>query len=162
MLRTTIAAVLGYVVMVIGVLSGITGVWFAMGNAFAFEGDSVVASLPWSLTMLGVGFLAACLGGVVAAVVGGPRRKNAVKTLIGMIVILGFLTAASQWNLPVKELPESKSIADLTFMEAGQYARSPNWYNVAIVIVGMIGVWLSGLVLCRRPEERGFDPATKV
>ena len=150
MFRTVVSAILGYVVMVIVVMLGIAGVWFSMGNEFAFEGETVRASVAWSSTMLGVGFFAACLGGVVAAIVGGPRSSNAVNVLIGMVAILGVLTAASQWNLPIQELPEGKVIGELTFFEAGEFARSPNWYNVAIVIVGMIGVWIGGAVLCRK------------
>ncbi len=158
MIRAVIAAFLGYVVTVICVMAGIATVWYSLGNAFAFDGETTTASTGWSLLMLICGFAAAIVGGCAAAKIGGPKGRLAVRVLLGLIIVLGCLTFYAQMNATPMPLPEGVAIQDLTFMEAGQYAVSPMWYNVAIVIVGGIGVWLGGRICLPSVDRDAVEP----
>ncbi len=144
MIRAIFAAFLGYVVMVACVMAGIAIVWNVFGNEFAFSGESTEASLGWSLLALLSGLVAAVMGGYVAALVGGPKGWLAVRVLIALILLFGGLTIVMQFGAEPLPLPDGVSIRDLDFFEAGQYAVSPMWYNFAIVVVGLIGVWSGG------------------
>jgi hypothetical protein len=147
MLRAIAGAVVGYIVMAMVVVLGIAMVWNTMGNEFAFAGESNVASTPWSLCMLSFGAAAAVCGGMVASAIGGVRRLLSIKILLGLIVVLGALTLVGQMASTPKTLPEGTSIRDLTFFEAGEFAVSPAWYNIAVIFVGAAGVWYGGQIL---------------
>jgi hypothetical protein len=153
MVKPILSAVLGYVVMVICVLLGIATVWFAMGPQFAFDGESVNASVNWSLSMIGCGLIAAMIGGFVAAKTAGSSRSRALQCLIALVIVLGLVTFVMQRSSEPQPLPEGMTIETLTFQDAGKYAVSPTWYNVAIVIVGVIGVWIGGRMAGAPPEN---------
>lgn len=151
-MRTVLAVIAGYVVMVAGVLLGIAVIWFSLGAKFAFDGNTAEASIGWSMTMLIAGFMAAVVGGIAAGKVAGEtRRSAATKGLVGLIVVFGMLTVITQLMSAPAPLPEGKTIENLTFTEAGQYARSPTWYNVGIVVVGVAGV-IVGSKAIRQPQ----------
>ena len=105
------------------------------------------------MIFLAAGFVAAIVVGIVASVV--ASRANQKRTIIGLLTlmfILAVITAALQMSAPVVPLPDGKTIGSLTFAEAGQYARSPNWYNIAIIFVGMAGV-ITGAKLVAKPDH---------
>lgn len=153
MLRTILGVIAGYLSMTVFVVTSIAITWFGLGPEFAFQGDSVAASTGWSLIILAAGFVAAIVGGLVASLVAGKaNQKRTIIGLLSLMCILGTMTAAFQMITPVVPLPDGKTIATLTFAEAGQYARSPNWYNVAIIFVGIAGV-LTGAKLVAKPDQ---------
>ena len=143
MVRVVLGVIVGYLVAAIVSMIGIVVVWSILGASGAFKTGTVEASTPWSIGVLAGGFVAAIVGGLVAAVVGGARAGTAVKALAGLILILGFAMAALQLAAPKPEPPDKDS-ATFTFMEAGQYARSPNWYNFSLPVIGAIGVLIGG------------------
>ncbi len=141
MLRTILAVIGGYVVMVCFVILGIATVWFGMGNSFAFVGETSEASLGWSLLILAAGFIASIAAGIVATLIAGQmNRQNATRGLMGLIVGLGLLTAVMNLMKEPKTLPQGKTIQDLSFVEAGEFAHSPTWYDFAIIGAGVAGV----------------------
>ncbi len=144
MIRAIVAAVVGYVGMVCVVMLGIAATWFSLGNEFAFAGETVYASQGWTIASLVGGAVAAVFGGRLATLVSRKKPVLATKILIGLVIVLGAITIAMNLTTDVPELPEGTKIADLDFLEAGQYARSPMWYHFAIVIVGVIGVSCGG------------------
>lgn len=147
-MRAAIAIILGYVVMVIVVMLGIAATWFSLGAEFAFDDETFGASTGWSLIMLLAGFIAAIVGGITAAIVAGPQKRPvAIKGLVGLIIALGLLTLIMQLTATPAPIPEGKTIENLTFAEAGQYAVSPTWYNVGIIIVGAAGVIVGSKII---------------
>jgi len=161
MFRAVISAFLGYAAMVACVVASIAGLWYAFGNGFAFAGDTTSASTQWSLAVLACGLMAAVIGGCVAAMLGGPKGGLAVRVLIGMILIFGILSLVTQSGSDPIPLPPGKSVQDLDFVDAGRYAVSPMWYNVAVVVAGGIGVWFGGrLCLGRFTVNRETPLAT--
>lgn len=144
MVRAILAAVGGYVFMVMIVMTGIAAVWFSMGNQFAFDGESNRASMKWTLAMLASGLVASIAGGLFASLVGGTKGNSAVRILLGIVLVLGLLSLAAQLVAEPPMMPEGTKVADLTFVEAGTYAVSPMWYNVAIIFVGLGGTCFGG------------------
>ena len=150
MIRITLAVILGYVAMVILVVTGIALCWYLLGSTFAFEKGTNQASLGWSLINLFSGLLAAIVGGWVAATIAREKRNFAIKSLLTFIIAFGLFSAMMQLMLPPSVLPEGKTIHDLSFAEAGEYARSPTWYNFTIILVGVFGI-LIGSKLAKAP-----------
>ncbi len=88
-----------------------------------------------------IGGLAAICGGFVASMIDKCEKKTGPKILVGFIVVVGVLVAVAQMSATPKPLPEGTKIADLGFVEAGQYATSPTWYNWLIPLIGAAGAW---------------------
>jgi hypothetical protein len=154
MLRAIASAILGYVVMAAGVIGGIAALWFSLGSRFAFADNSSMASTQWSVATLLMGFLAALVGGSVATKAGGPVAQRAVRILVILLLVLGTAQWVMQFDRAPAPLPPGKTLDDLTFMEAGQYAVSPSWYNAAIVLVGAVGVAIGGHCCSRAQPEQ--------
>jgi len=144
MFRNILGAVVGYVVMAALAILAISLTWFGLGAEFAFKDSTLEASAGWSSIMLVSGLVAAVIGGLTANAIGRPGTSSA-KILIGIVLVLGAVSAFMQLGTEVMDLPPGTSVSDLAFSEAGQYARSPLWYTVLIPLVGAFGVWLGGL-----------------
>ncbi|MDH3236851.1 MAG: hypothetical protein OEQ29_25305, partial [Alphaproteobacteria bacterium] len=141
-LRSTLAAIAGYVVIVIVVMGSIALTWAAVGGAGAFAGEGPAPSAVWMASIVASGFLAAVAGGWVARRIG--RSATAVNILIGLILVLGVVSALTARAQYEKRESVDKPVAEMTFMEAGQHARQPAWYNWTIPIIGMVGAWIGG------------------
>ncbi|MDX1501565.1 MAG: hypothetical protein R3325_04315 [Thermoanaerobaculia bacterium] len=142
MLRKILAAILGYVVIVVIALAGIGVAWMILGGEGAFRGEGPEPSTPWIALNVIVGFLAALVAGWTARRVG--RSSLSVNLLIGIVLVLGLLLAAvAQWG-PDDRPPVGKPVAEMSFTEAGEHARQPDWYNWVIPLVGAAGVCLGG------------------
>lgn len=154
MWRVIVGPILGYIAMVAVVIGCIAATWFSLGPGFAFDNESFSASLGWTITMLVSGFLAAIVGGVVAKLVGGSEYgEKAVLALAGLILVLGIVTIVAQSMSPPVEVPEGLKTSDVSFAEAGQYAKSPTWYNYAIIVVGMAGAIIGGKLLSKNSSS---------
>lgn len=138
--RNILAAAGGYVVMVIVVFAGIGIAWALLGASGAFAGDTPSPSTTWLAGNLISGFVAAFAGGWTARRIG--KSTGAVSILIGFILVLGVVSAVFGPDPPGE--PLGKPVADLTFIEAGQYAVQPTWYNWIVPIIGAVAAWLGG------------------
>lgn len=143
-IRNILGVILGYAAMVVVVVFGMYVAWMILGPEGAFDGESTTASGTWSAINCLGGAIAAFVGGVVTGLV-GHNKKLTVFCLAGLVVALGFTVAAFMtFNTEVVALPDGKKIADLTFSEAGQVARSPDWYNYVIPLIGAFGILAGG------------------
>lgn len=140
--RSILAAILGYVCMVLFVMLGAVVQWLILGAAGAFEPGSTVASTNWAVASCISGLIAALAGGFLAASIDRVGKQRGVKILIGLVLAIGLLTAVGTMMGEPKQLPEGKNLADLGFVEAGQYATSPTWFNWVIPVLGAIGAWI--------------------
>lgn len=144
MARALIAVVLGVFVMVAVNMLGIAGMWFGLGWRFAFEGEGPRASIAWIFGMLAGGLFGTFVGGYLCAWMSGGRRRGALISL-SCVALLMALLGAMMGNAPKQSrLPEGKTVGDLSFAEAGEYAVSPPWYYVTCGILGPVCVWLGG------------------
>lgn len=142
MLRSVLAAVGGYIVMVIVVISGLGIAWMILGGSGAFAGEGPDPSTAWMAFSLAFGLIGAVAGGFVAGGVG--RSMTAVKILIGVLLVLGVYLALTADSNLADRTPIDKPVAEMSFTEAGQHARQPAWYNWVIPLVGAAGVWIGG------------------
>ena len=142
MLRKILAALLGYVVIVVIALAGIGIGWTILGGQGAFEGEGPQPSTVWILLNLAIGLVAAVVAGRVAAVVGGS--SSSAKILAGIVLVLGFLLAAAAQFAPVERQPIDKPVAEMSFREAGEHAEQPGWYNWIMPLLGAAGVLFGG------------------
>lgn len=142
MLRSILAAVVGYVALVLVVLAGIGVAWLALGGAGAFDGEGPAPSTPWMALNLLSGLIAAVVGGLVARRIGGSQL--AVRILVGIVLVLGLVTAVMAGSAKGDREPLDKPVAEMSFQEAGQHAVQPAWYNWIIPLVGAAGVLIGG------------------
>lgn len=146
MLRSILAAIAGYIALVIVVFTGIGLAWMILGGGGAFGGEGPYPSSAWLVFSIVSGFLGSVVAGWVALRIGGTA--TAVKVLLALVVVLGLYSAlTAEANYAGRE-PIDKPVAEMTFMEAGQHAKQPTWYNWVIPLVGAVGV----LVGARRRE----------
>lgn len=138
--RNILAAVGGYVVMVIVVMAGIGVAWTILGGGGAFDGEGPRPSTAWMAGNIVTGFIAAFAGGWAARKMG--TSATAATILIGLVLVLGVISAVAAMGTEAQ--PLGKPVADLTFFEAGAYAAQPAWYNWLMPAIGAIGVWLGG------------------
>ena len=140
MLRSILAAIGGYAVMIVIVLAGIGVAWMALGAAGAFSGEGPAPSTPWIILNVLSGFIAAFIGGLVARRIGGSQ--TAVRILIGLVLVVGFALAAlgGLAEPPVSDKP----VTEMSFSEANQHAQPPAWYNWLLPVIGAAGVLFGG------------------
>ena len=91
MLRTIGAVIVGYIVMAIVVFLLLTLAYLALGAEGAFETSSFKVTKTWVLISAVSGFIAACLGGIVCAVM--AKGSKAPMILAAVVFILGILLA---------------------------------------------------------------------
>jgi hypothetical protein len=142
--RAIVGAIVGYIVIIAIVIGGLFAAWAVLGGSGSFEGDGPYPSSAWNAAALASGFIAAIAGGWVARKLG--RSALGVKILVGLMLVLGLygaLTAEASYQKRSAEAV-AKPASELTFMEAGQVAKNPAWYNWVIPFVGVAGALLGG------------------
>src|SRR6201988_2308702 len=108
MLRSIVAVVVGFVVMAVIIIAA-DMLAFAFPK-FAFDAsDSCQVTTNWMVMMLGVGFLAAVLGGWLAATTGREARGNPVLALAALVLILGVGCAVMGQMRPREDPPADTS-----------------------------------------------------
>ncbi len=147
MLRTVLGALIGYLVIAVITLLGVAGLWVVLGAEAAFREGTTVASNLWAGANCVIGLVAAIMGGLVAAAIGRHPTRLPVKVLAGLVLLLGMILAFRQLDVQPDPLPEGKTVAELTFVEAGTVAVSPTWYNFAIPLIGTLGVLMGGYLV---------------
>jgi len=141
-MRTVLAVIAGYAVIFIFIVTAFTLAYMAGGANFAFQGESLNVTAGWLVMATVMNFVAACLGGWIAAVIAKGKSPSAVKALAALLLVLGLGIAA--WNLTAERPGPAKPISELTSSEAAQFAAQPHWYNFLIPFIGFAGVLLGG------------------
>ncbi|MFN7629007.1 MAG: hypothetical protein ACK5PZ_19440 [Pirellula sp.] len=153
MVRAILSAVVGYILMVAISIAGVAATWFGLGPRFAFVGETNQASLGWSLLQLGCGCIAAIAAGALTTKLAGKEHAKGLQIFVAMLVFLGLLSLITTTYSNPTELPPGKTIDTLSFSEAGQYARSPLWYLIAIIFVVCAGAKIGSLVSVSREPK---------
>lgn len=150
--RTILAVVVGYTSMFALVVMSLGLAWWVLGAKGAFAGEGPYLSIAWLAFSIGGGFVAAVVGGFMARRLGGP---GAVKGLLVLLLVLGLFSAltaekayerrqaAAQTAVESAEIA-GKPVTELSFVEAGQVAKNPPWYNWVIPLIGAAGVLIGG------------------
>jgi hypothetical protein len=135
MVKNALAAILGYVVMVLVVFATFSLMWALLGPEGAFEPASWDVAPAWIGGSVVLGFVAALAGGAVCARVQADPRG--VLVLIGLVIVLGILSA----------LPEAADVAaprpdDVSMTDAMSNASQPAWVAWLNPLIGALGAWL--------------------
>ena len=148
MWRTIGGAAAGYIFMAIFLSVTFGLLWVVLGREFAFRPGSLEVTVGWILVSLPLSLVAAVFGGWMAAHVG--RSERAVKALAGLVLVLGFLSAALQINKPGLSADEQAAVlekveqGEMGNLAVGQYARQPAWFALLLPLVGAGGVFVGG------------------
>lgn len=154
MLRSILAVILEYIVMFAVVVVGLSAAFIALGTDRSFQPGTYDITPLWGGIMMGIGLLAALIGGVGCALI-ARRGSKAPVGLAVFVVIMGVLSAVMAMGA---EDPGSRA-ADVPTFEAASKAQQPMWTLVANPVVGVIGVLL-GAKLTGRGSSRQGTPST--
>ncbi|MEN8375091.1 MAG: hypothetical protein ABFS34_06530 [Gemmatimonadota bacterium] len=131
-LKNIVAAVFGYLVMVVVVFVAFTIVWQILGPDGAFEPGSWDVSGAWIAASIVLGLVAAVAGGWSCARM--APNQNALYILIALIVVLGVLSALPEAGLALGPRPE-----DVSMFEAMGSVAQPRWVAWLNPVIGVIG-----------------------
>jgi hypothetical protein len=132
--------VLGYLAMVLWVMATFTALWLVLGQEAAFRPGTSQVTGAWLAGSLPLAFLGAVLGGWAAFRIGRERGRGAVAWLIGVVLVVGLVSAVTTMGAE----PAGPPPAGLGPFEAASQAVQPLWYAWLMPFVGAAGVWLGG------------------
>jgi hypothetical protein len=136
MLRNILAVIVAYVAMFIVVAVFMSLAWVLMGAEGAFKDASWDVSMGWIVVSTIISIGAAIIGGVVCGMV--SRRSAAARNgLIGLVIVLGVLTAVMQFG---SEGPEDPRPEGVSMTEGASNIRQPGWVMVVNPIIAVCGV----------------------
>ncbi len=154
MIRSILGVILGYLVMALVVMAGLTVAYLALGPDRTFRPGTYEITTAWLAVWGPVSLVAAIVGGVVCAKVSAHRTPAAV-VLAGLVLVLGGVTAAAQISAEPPTGDAAVRTGDTPNFEAMTNARSPDWVHLANPILGAAGVLLGASI-----AGRGSKPAS--
>ena len=140
-MRNIGGAVLGWVVMFVGVVILFSVLWMVLGAEGSFQPEGWEISGMWALGSIVVGLLAALAGGFVCSKVAADSRG--VWMLVALVVILGVADALTGALVVEGTRPEGVSMT-----EAMMSAQQPKWIAWLNPVLGAVGA-LFGARLAR-------------
>ena len=147
MVRKIAGVVGGYLVMVVFVFATFLIAYVAMGTGGAFQPGSYEVTGLWVAISVGLGLIAAIIGGHICSKI--APRSRAPLALALLVLILGLALAVPALRAP-DEGPAIRT-GEVGNLEAMQHARQPDWMLIANPIIGFIGVLIGAR--WRRPQE---------
>ncbi len=145
-MRDIVGVIVGYLSIAAIAVVGVLIAWQLFGVEGAFEGKTTTASSTWSIVNCSFGLIAAVIGGIVAALI-SYHKNGTVLALAALVLVFGAISAIVIMNTDPVALPDGMQISDLSVVEAGAVARSPDWYNFTIPVIGVIGVFSGGCII---------------
>lgn len=137
MFKNVLSVILGYVVMVILVMTLYTGIMMALGTETIYSAPgSWVPSDLWSALSLVVGLVAALAGGWVCFAI--AKQVKPLLWLMGLVGALGAMTVATAATTAPPSEPRP---ANITPMDAAEKSVTPVPVAIGHVLVGLVGVF---------------------
>src|SRR5687768_8774995 len=137
--RNIIGGIVGYVVLFIVMFATCSTAYLVVGTDNGFAPGNYNVTMTWILVSSVFAFLAAVVGGYVAAIIG--RGAGAAKILAGIILVMGLLSivivAASTRSAEART-------ADTPNMEAMTKAQTPLWAAGLSTLIGIAGAIVGG------------------
>ena len=134
MLRNILAAIVGYIAMAAALFALFSLLWLTLGPSRAFQPGSWEVSGGWAIGSIVLGLVAAYIGGLACARMAHDRRAATI--LIGLVIVLGVVTALMPVEVATGMRPD-----DVSMMEATAGARQPAWVTWLNPVIGVVGVW---------------------
>ena len=126
--RALVAFLLSFFLLGLSLFGCIVTMWFSGGSDFAFEGNGPEASIGWVFGMLFGCFVGSWAAGIVGRLIVGWTGAKSLRATTAAVVLFLMFNIFARWMQGPVSLPEGKSVGDLTFSEAGDYAVTPLWY----------------------------------
>ena len=145
-MRVVLAVIAGYAALFIGVFSMLNLAYRLLQAEGAFKADRYEVSTVWLIISFVVGFIAATVGGLVAARIGsGPK---AAKILAGIVLTLGLVMGVMTINSEEWKAPPVPRIGEVSVADAMSNARQPALTLFLNPVLGafavMVGAKLAG------------------
>jgi uncharacterized oligopeptide transporter (OPT) family protein len=137
-MRKLAGAVAGYVVYFFGLYLLFTGLSVALGPDRLFRPGNYDPSMMWIVGAFVLGFLAATIGGYIAALIG---KSGAVRIMAGIVVLVGALVFVLL--LRENRAVETRTV-ELPTMEAMFKAREPLWVAAVNPLIVASAVFAGG------------------
>lgn len=145
MLRSIVAVVVTYIVMVILIIGAFMGLWLGMGPDRLLRPGSFQGNMLLSIAAPSITVLAGLLGGWMCVKIAGVGRgRTPVMVLAGIVLALGLLTAYFTMQKPFPADPRPPGMTLQQMMDVG---REPTWLLIFNPIGGAAAVLIGGLVL---------------
>jgi len=143
--RKVLAVILGYVVMAIVIMGGLTLLYLALGQDTVFEQGTYEVTGMWIGLWALASVVAAVAGGFVCGKIG--KSKGAVISLMVLVAVLG---AANTAYMMTRETPAEDlvRVGDTSNMEAMTKAQAPTWMYIAEPLIGVFGAMFGATLGC--------------
>ena len=138
MLRSIVAVIVSYVVMIVFFMAVFTGCFLALGVERVFQTDSYEVSTLWIGLTIILSVLGAMIGGYICAAISKSKRTSQV---FAFIVFLAGLLAC----IPaIKRNPDAPNVraGEISNFEALQLEVSPMWVHLVTPALSAAGVLL--------------------
>ena len=135
--RAIASVVVGYIVMALVVFVTFSLAYLAMGADGAYRPGVYDVSLLWIVCAFVLSFIAALVGGYVAAAI--AKTGKPILFLIGLVILLGAISAVMS-GAGAADIPAVRD-ADPGVFEAMQYSKQPTWVAWLTPVIGAIGVF---------------------
>ncbi len=165
MWKAILAVILGYVTLFVWVT--VTLFVIVAIDLFVIDGSLIVKEGTSDFTIaylainLGLGFIGAVLGGVVAAAIAASPTNRPVHVLAGLCLVFGLVLAV--WPFVADEPADGQPVAETTAasegtesddmmaaMKAMRGTTALTWYNFTLPFIGGFGVLLGGRLKGKR------------
>ncbi len=165
MWKAILAVILGYLTLFVWVT--ITLLVTLAIDLFVIDGSLIVKEGTSDVTIayiainLGLGFIGAILGGVVAAAIAASPTNRPVHVLAGIVLIAGLVLAGL--HLVTDEPADGQPAGEATTASEGTGSddmmaamlamgevTAPTWYNFTLPFMGCVGVLLGGRLKGKR------------
>jgi len=156
-MRLFFSVFVAFVAIVCGSLANIAAMWFLFGWQCTFAGAGPHASAAWCCGMLAGGSAACLVGGFLCRVVAGEKAVAAGRLIVGLALILAISGIAMGKSASEALRPDGKQVANLSFMEASEYAVSPLWFHLANIVLAPSCAWCVGRLAVFQGISRAAD-----
>src|SRR5262245_51777822 len=138
-MRIAFAVIIGYLVMAAIVIGTSFGIVFGLGEGYQFREGTLDPAPAVLICMLATACAAGLLGGLLTAIIARARWRAARSWLIGVVLVLGALSAAGDW-MRARSLAEkaysTEQIAGMSLPEKLEAATKPMWFSLIVPLIG--------------------------
>ena len=141
MLRSVLAVIVSYIVMIILAVLAFTTIYTLVGADWSFKPGSYQASTRWTVMQFVVTLVTGSIAGLICAVI--AKGGKAPLALAAVVLALGFLFGVLGTALRPADTHEVRT-GDVPNMEAMSKARHPTWVMFLGPVIGAVGVVIGG------------------
>ena len=141
MVRSVIAVIASYVLMLVLQVATFMTVYTVMGANWSFKPRAFQASTRWTLMQFAVVLVTAAIAGFVCAII--SKSGKAPLALAGLVLLLGLALGATKVMTQPADTHEVR-FGPVSNTEAMQKARHPSWVIFLGPFIGAAGVVIGG------------------